>query len=113
MGGIPDTRGEFTVASMESNPLGAELCIDPRDMLNAGVSFSDLVAGAEKVVCKAGYGILSQLLAEGRDAVVLSGRQFPEEPFLLKGWDMLRKGHVCGAALRQGFMEAFIRSLGL
>ena len=85
MGGIPDTRGEYTVASAESNLLGAELFIPQQDMLRAGVSFSDLVAGADKVVCKAGYGILSQLLAEGRDAVVLAGRRFPEEPFLQIG----------------------------
>jgi hypothetical protein len=113
MGGIPDTEGDFTVASMEKNLLGAELCIPHQDMLNAGVSFSDLVAGAKKVVCKAGYGILSQLLAEGRDAVVLSGRRFPEEPFLLQGWKRFRIGHVSGTRTRQAFLEASIRALGL
>lgn len=113
MGGIPDTNGEFTVASMESNLLGAELCISHRDMLKAGVSFSDLVAGADKVVCKAGYGILSQVIAEGRDAVVLAGRRFPEEPFLLEGWINLRNGHVPGTQVRQDFLEAFIHASGL
>ncbi|MFO7625678.1 MAG: hypothetical protein R6V62_00300 [Candidatus Fermentibacteraceae bacterium] len=113
MGGIPDTIGEFTVASMEKNVLGAKLCIPYQDMLNAGVSFSDLVAGADKVVCKAGYGILSQLLAEGRDAVVLSGRRFPEEPFLLQGWNSLRKGHILRTEVRQAFLKAFIHASGL
>lgn len=113
MGGIPDSIGEFTVASMEKNVLGAELCIPYQDMLNAGVSFSDLVAGADKVVCKAGYGILSQLLAEGRDAIVLTGRRFPEEPFLLQGWNGLRKGQVSGTSVRQDFIEAVIQALGL
>jgi len=113
MGGIPCTKGEFTVASMETNLLGAELCVPYRDMLSAGVSFSDLVAGADRVICKAGYGILSQLLAEGRDAVVLSGRRFPEEPFLIEGWNSLRGDHVDGMEVRQVFIESFIRACGL
>lgn len=113
LGGIPDTIGEFTVASMESNLPGAELCISYQDMLNAGVSFSDLVAGADKVICKAGYGILSQLLAEGRDAVVLCGRRFPEEPFLLQGWKRLREGRIPGEQVRNDFLAALMHASGL
>jgi len=113
VGGIPDTRGEFTVASTESNLLNAKHFIPHQDMLRAGVSFSDLIAGANKVVCKAGYGILSQLLAEGRDAVVLAGRRFPEEPFLLEGWKRLREGRLPGEQVRNEFLTAFIHASGL
>lgn len=112
-GGVPDTGGEFTVATMDDNILGAELCIPHQSMVEAGVSFADLVAGAEKVVCKAGYGILSQLLAEGKNALVLAGRRFPEEPFLLAGWESLRGNGLPGTELRRAFVKAFIRALDI
>lgn len=112
-GGVPGTGGEFTVAAMDENMLGAELCIPFEAMLGLGVSFADLVAGAGKVICKAGYGMLSQLLAEGREGVVLSGRRFPEEPFLLRGWDDLRGKNLSKTDVRREFLTAFIRALGI
>ena len=112
-GGIPGAVSGFTVASMPENLLGADLCVTPEDLERKGATFSDLMAGARRVVCKAGYGILSQLLAEGREAVILTGRRFPEEPHLMEGWKRLRGGPETGNQLRQNFLKAFIQAVGL
>lgn len=56
----------------------------PEALLERGLSFSDLVASADVVVSKAGYGIISQILAMGKRCVIYTGRGFPEEPCLLE-----------------------------
>lgn len=112
-GGIPEAPGMFTVAALPENTLGADLCITPADMRRAGASFADLITGASLVLCKAGYGILSQLLAEHRDAVVLGGRRFPEEPYLMSGWNTLKGLTQSWNNIRHNFLESFISAAGL
>ncbi len=112
-GGLPETFDSFTVSSMEENLLGADLCITPGEMEAASLTYSDLVAGASEVYCRAGYGILSQIIAENRDAVVLTGRTFPEEPYLMAGWKSFRQRPETGAQIRKSFLETFMPLAGL
>jgi hypothetical protein len=112
-GGMPYTRGMFTVAALPENTLGADLCITPAQIRRAGASFADLIAGASLVFCKPGYGILSQLLADRLDAVILGGRRFPEEPYLMKGWNTLKGMNRSWNNIRHCFLESFIGATGL
>ncbi|MCD6588594.1 MAG: hypothetical protein J7K88_08590 [Candidatus Fermentibacteraceae bacterium] len=57
--------------------------ITPSALAAAGATFADLVAACDVVISKPGYGIISQILAMGKKAVLLTGRQFPEERYLL------------------------------
>ncbi|HRW78076.1 MAG TPA: hypothetical protein P5207_05350, partial [Candidatus Sabulitectum sp.] len=48
-----------------------------------GACFADLFAAADVVIAKPGYGIVSQILAAGKPAVLISNGAFPEERYLL------------------------------
>ncbi len=49
-----------------------------------GACFADLLAAADVVIAKPGYGIVSQILAMGKPAVLLQRGIFPEERYLLE-----------------------------
>ena len=57
--------------------------ITPTALSAAGATFADLIGACDVVISKPGYGIISQILAMGKKAILLTGRQFPEEPYLL------------------------------
>ncbi len=57
--------------------------VTPAELNNKGVTFSDLVAACNILITKPGYGIVSQILTTGKKAILLTGRKFPEEKFLL------------------------------
>ncbi len=57
--------------------------IHHRTLAAAGAGFADLVAAADVVVTKPGYGIVSQILAMGKRAILVPGGAFPEEEYLL------------------------------
>ncbi len=57
--------------------------IAPSALAAAGATFSDLAQACDVLISKPGYGIISQILAMGKKAVLLTGRQFPEESYLL------------------------------
>jgi len=57
--------------------------IPPSVLSSAGATFADLVEACDVVLAKPGYGIISQILAMGKKAVLLTGRKFPEEKYLL------------------------------
>jgi L-arabinokinase len=57
--------------------------ITPSALSSAGATFADLVAACDLLISKPGYGIISQILAMGKKSVLLTGRQFPEERYLL------------------------------
>lgn len=112
-GGFPHTGHAFTVASSPVDIPGVDLRITPDQMEKAGVSFSDLLSGAERVVCKAGYGILSLLISENLEATVITGRKFPEEPWLVSGFHRLKGRVNTGENLRREFVTEFKRAAGL
>jgi hypothetical protein len=57
--------------------------IPPSVLSAAGATFADLVEACDLVLAKPGYGIISQILAMGKKAILLTGRKFPEEKYLL------------------------------
>ncbi len=57
--------------------------ITPEELSRAGAAFADLVAACDILVTKPGYGIVSQILSMGKRAVLLTGRNFPEEECLV------------------------------
>lgn len=84
-GRIPGVPAEFVPVSSSPEPLAKDICNITPDKLSAlGLTFSDLMAASDVVISKAGYGIVSQILAMGKRCVLLKGRSFPEEPYLLK-----------------------------
>lgn len=57
--------------------------ITPSELADVGATFADLVAACDVLLTKPGYGIVSQILTMGKKAVLLTGRKFPEEKYLL------------------------------
>ncbi|MCD4706443.1 MAG: hypothetical protein K8S62_01745 [Candidatus Sabulitectum sp.] len=74
----------FTAVSSLPQP-AHKLChnITHYELSQAGATFADLVAACDVVISKPGYGIVSQILAMGKRAVLFTGRQFPEEKSLI------------------------------
>ncbi|MCK5840679.1 MAG: hypothetical protein KAH31_00815, partial [Candidatus Sabulitectum sp.] len=78
---VPDY---FTAVSCLPEPIH-RICqnITPSELADAGATFADLVAACDVLLTKPGYGIISQILTMGKKAVLLTGRKFPEEKYLL------------------------------
>ncbi len=57
--------------------------ITPSELSQNGATFSDLFAASNILLTKPGYGIVSQIITTGKKAILLTGRNFPEEKFLL------------------------------
>lgn len=84
-GGLPDLPRGVHALSSSPEPLSKSIQnITPDELSSRGLVFSDLVAAADVVISKAGYGIISQILALGKPCVLLTGRGFPEERYLLE-----------------------------
>lgn len=84
-GRILEVPEEFLPVSSTIEPISKNILnIAPNRLSSMGVTFSDLMAASDVVVSKAGYGIISQILSMGKPCVLLKGRSFPEEPYLLK-----------------------------
>ncbi len=78
---VPDN---FNAVSCLPEPVH-RICynITPSELADAGATFADLVATCDVLLTKPGYGIISQILTMGKKAVLLTGRRFPEEKYLL------------------------------
>lgn len=72
------------VSSLPDNPFRLKHNITPGRMRENGITFSDLVAAADVVLMKPGYGMVSSVLTQGSRAIVLGRDDFPETPFLVK-----------------------------
>jgi len=81
-GPLPEVPGWELVSALPENRFGLPRNLTPADMRRAGVSFADLAAAADAVLCKPGYGMVSQILCGGLRAVVLRRTDFPETPYL-------------------------------
>jgi hypothetical protein len=74
----------FTAVSSLPEPLCTNcMNITPEKLAEDEADFADLLAASDVVVSKPGYGIVSQILAMGKRAVLFTGRKFPDEEFLL------------------------------
>ena len=97
--------GEFLfVVSDEAPDLPPNVrFVDPGSLPGAGLGYVDLVAAADVVVTKLGYGILSDALA-ARTAIVYTDRgDFPEHPILVRAAERLLPAvHVDNADLFAG-----------
>ena len=78
---VPDGLTAFTALPEPQNP--SWLNITHGELARNDASFADLVAAADVVIAKPGYGIVSQLLAMGKPAVLIPLHSFPEENYLL------------------------------
>lgn len=58
----------------------------------SGIPFLDLIASADVIVTKPGYGIVTEVAAAGRPILLLSRGDWPEEPYL---FDWLRRFVRC------------------
>jgi L-arabinokinase len=85
--GFPEKAPEgvtvFTALPEPQSP--GWLNISHRELVKNNASFADLVASADVVITKPGYGIVSQILAMGKRAVLVPFLSFPEEKYLLNG----------------------------
>ncbi len=81
-GPLPEAPGWQLVSALPENRFGLPRNLTPADLRRAGISFADLVAAADVVLCKPGYGMVSQILCGGLRAVVLHRTDFPETPYL-------------------------------
>ncbi len=54
-------------------------------LINGHYSYPDLVAAADVIVTKPGYGIVSEAIANQRAVLYTSRGDFPEEPLLIEG----------------------------
>jgi L-arabinokinase len=72
------------VSSLPGNPFRLEHNITPDRMSENDSTFSDLVAAADVVLMKPGYGMVSSILTRGSRAIVVGRDDFPETPFLLE-----------------------------
>ncbi len=75
--------------------------IVPEDLRAANAGFPDLVKAADVVLSKPGYGIVSQILSLGKPCVLITGRGFPEEEYLLEPL----KGRLATEVLDQGSLH--------
>lgn len=83
-GAILEVPEGFTAVSCLPKPIHQKCLNITPEILEANEAvFADLVDAADVVVTKPGYGIVSQILAMGKRAVLFTGRQFPEERCLL------------------------------
>jgi len=74
----------FTAVSSLPEPLYKNcMNIKTEQLAEEKADFADLVAACDVVVSKPGYGIVSQILAMGKKAVLFTGRKFPDEEFLI------------------------------
>jgi hypothetical protein len=65
-----------------------------RAAAESGVTFTDLIASADLVVTKPGYGIVSEVAAAGTAALLVSRGDWPEEPDLFD-WLGRHGRHAC------------------
>ncbi|MCD4701003.1 MAG: hypothetical protein K8S24_04010 [Candidatus Aegiribacteria sp.] len=77
-------EGFLLVSSTSEHLADGIFNIPPENLEDLGLTFSDIMAASDVIVSKAGYGVVSQILATGKPCVLLKGRTFPEEPYLLK-----------------------------
>jgi L-arabinokinase len=89
--------------------------ISPEELAAIGMRYVDLVAAADVVVTKPGYGIVSEAISARTRMVYTERGDFPEYPILVEGMSQwLPAVHVSNEDLRAGRLrEALERVLAL
>ena len=89
--------------------------IAPEELAALGMGYVDLVASADVVVTKPGYGIVSEAISARTRMVYTERGDFPEYPILVKGMSRwLPAVHVSNEQLRAGDLrDALERVLAL
>jgi hypothetical protein len=89
--------------------------VQPGDLRALGLGYQDLVAAADVVVTKPGYGIVTDAIAARSRIVYTERGDFPEYPILVEGMSRLvPSAHVSNLDLLSGRLEDPIRRvLGL
>jgi L-arabinokinase len=103
--------GFFEVADRSNGSgLPANLTrIDRGQMARAGLRYEDLVAAADVVITKPGYGIVSDAIGAGTPVVYTERGDFPEYDVLVAGMKAyVAAAHVSNADLLAGRVEAAI-----
>jgi L-arabinokinase len=87
-------------------------CFTGRALEQAGIRYEDLVAAADVVVSKAGYGIVSECIANRTALLYTSRGVFAENDVLVAGMKaVVRSGFISQDDLRNGQWEPAIRAL--
>jgi hypothetical protein len=110
LGGVLDV--EFvTVGPMRPSPSNVRIFEDTA-LKAFGLGFEDLVGGADVVVTKPGYGIVTDAIGAGTRIVYTERGDFPEYEILVAGMQaVLPCAHVSNADLLAGRLGAPIRSV--
>lgn len=105
-------EGWLVASSLLEEVPGVGLNLPPARLDDLGLGFADLVEAADAVLMTPGYGIVSQVLARGKRAVVLPRPGFPEVPYLMASLDgrpgtVVREARgLSGSGLGKAVMEA-------
>jgi L-arabinokinase len=102
----------FVVSDAVAAPPPNVRVVDARGMEAAGVEYVDLVAAADVVVTKPGYGIVSDAIAAGTRIIYTDRGDFPEYPILareMQRW--LPAEYVTNARLLDGELGGAIESV--
>jgi UDP-N-acetylglucosamine:LPS N-acetylglucosamine transferase len=87
-------------------------CVSSRDLARRHLHYEDLVAAADVVVSKPGYGIVSECIANGTSMLYTSRGRFAEhELFVREMPAMLRCRYISPEDLREGRWSEAIASL--
>jgi L-arabinokinase len=81
-GPLPALRDWQAITALPRPRFPGARNLPPEELADAGVGFADLTAAADAILCKPGYGMISQILTLGLRAVVLRRTDFPETPYL-------------------------------
>lgn len=84
-GRVLETIREFHFLDVGDRPGGPNLTVLPgRRLAEAGLGYVELVAAADVVVSKPGYGIVSDAIGSGTRLVYTDRGDFPEYPILVR-----------------------------
>ena len=101
-----------TVGGVVGAELGVGTIIDERELYHAGFRYEDLVAAADVVVTKPGYGILSECIANGAAVLYTSRGHFREYEVLVRELPRYtRAAFIPQADLFDGHWEPFVEEL--
>ncbi len=84
-----DCLAEWTIVTLDPPRDGPPrsprvVCLDPEEFFSSGVRYEDLVAAADVVISKPGYGIISECIAAGTALLYTSRGDFREYDVLVR-----------------------------
>jgi L-arabinokinase len=99
-------------AALVSRTRAGTVVVDERALYTSGVRYEDLVAAADVVVTKPGYGIVAECIANGPAVLYTSRGPFAEYDVLVREMPRYLRCHfIDQAALRAGRWETALEAL--